>query len=87
MLFISSFIRSLTCVAVERTQNKYPAQPLLAIEEIAQRSHPIPSHLADVFQMPEGWMWTLQIAADAACFHLAYVDSEMHILAPGNLRK
>lgn len=86
-VFPCSFIRSLTCIAAKRTQKKYPAQYLFALEVIAKRDHPILSYLAGVFQKPEGWIVTPQVLADASGSRPVYIDSKVFILAPGNPRK
>ena len=39
---------------------------------------PVPSYLADVFQKPEGWIETSQVAADEQGSHTVYaIDCEM----------
>ena len=70
-----------TCTAVERTQNKTPTQYLLTMEQMVENDYPVPSYLADVFQKPEGWIETPQVAPDAEGSHTVYaIDCEMVLL-------
>jgi hypothetical protein len=65
-------------ISAERTQNKNPAQYLLTIEQMVEYDYPVPSYLADVFQKPEGWIDTPQVAAKPEGSHTVYaIDCEM----------
>jgi hypothetical protein len=79
---------SFTCFAAESTKNTNPEQYLLSVEQIVENDYPVPSYLADVFQKPEWWIETSQVAADEG-FHTVYaIDCEMvRILNPRNSLK
>lgn len=72
--------------AAERTQDKNPARYLLTTEQMVENDYPVPSYLADVFQKPEGWIETPQVADDAEDPHTVYaIDCEMvRIVNPCN---
>ncbi len=52
------------------------------MEQVVENDYPVPSYLAEVFQKPEGWIETSQVATDGEGSHTAYaIDCEMvHIL-------
>ena len=58
-IFLINFPSIVDSSAAERTQNKSPVQYLLT-----EKHYPVPVYLADVFQMPEGWIDTSQVSAD-----------------------
>ncbi len=51
---------------------------------MVENDYPVPSYLADVFQKPEGWIETPQLAPDAEASNNVYaIDCEMvRIRAP-----
>jgi RNA exonuclease 1 len=76
--WLFSSLGSFTCTAAEGTKNKNPAQHLLSVEQMVENDYPVPSYLADVFQKPEGWIETPQVAADDESSHTVYaIDCEM----------
>lgn len=69
--FFSSSLRSFIRNSGERTQNKKPAQDLLTMMQIVENDNPVPSHLADVFREPEGWIETPPVAAEGQDYYAA----------------
>ena len=55
----SDFLR---CSGARR--KKAPCQYLLPVEQIVENDYPVPSYLADVFKMPDGWIETPEAPTD-----------------------
>ena len=56
---------SLTNSIAERSAKKDPTQYLLTVEQMIENDYPVPSYLADVFSMRDGWVETPEPDADA----------------------
>ncbi|KAI0293180.1 hypothetical protein B0F90DRAFT_1670908 [Multifurca ochricompacta] len=72
-------------IAAERTGNKDPSQYLLTVEQMIENDYPIPSYLADVFEKPDSWIETPQVAPNAGSSPppLYAIDCEMCLTEEG----
>ncbi|KAI9508061.1 hypothetical protein F5148DRAFT_1284472 [Russula earlei] len=66
-------------IAAERTEKKDATRHVLTVEQMVENDYPVPSYLADVFKMPDGWIETPQATTDAepAAQSVYAIDCEM----------